>query len=104
MNGLDRIYSSQRKVWRRAPSNRRSGKAGLGLREEIGSRGSGSDVLSSAGDGQAQLNGPFSSGASFIPMTDLGKNLWDARARIMNSFIPLLSRDDVAREVQERRG
>jgi|GEM_PF-2660867 len=104
MSGNSETYSTQRRVWKRAESSRYSGKGGIGPLEERGYQGSGSDTGCSTGTCTAQPTGHISIEASFLPRTDLGKSLWDSRTRIFNSFLPLLSQDEVDREVRERRG
>ena len=40
----------------------------------------------------------------FVLRTPLAKRLWELRQEILASGVPLLSLDEVRREVQERRG
>ncbi|HEY2289963.1 MAG TPA: hypothetical protein VGM86_04600 [Thermoanaerobaculia bacterium] len=40
----------------------------------------------------------------FHPRTPLGRRLWEIRKRIVESGEPLLDREDLEREVAERRG
>jgi len=40
----------------------------------------------------------------FEPRTELGRRLWELRKKIVASGEPLLSRDEIEREVAERRG
>ena len=40
----------------------------------------------------------------FVPETELGKKLWEIRQRIVQSGVPLLSEEELARELAERRG
>jgi hypothetical protein len=40
----------------------------------------------------------------FPLVTPLAKKLWELRQKIIASGVPLLDWDDIAREVQERRG
>jgi hypothetical protein len=40
----------------------------------------------------------------FPLVTPLAKKLWELRQKIIVSGVPLLDWDDIAREVQERRG
>lgn len=47
---------------------------------------------------------PTASGQVYRPRTTLGQRLWDIRARIVASGNPLLSWDDLDRELAERRG
>ena len=42
--------------------------------------------------------------ATYVPRTALGRRLMAIRAEIVRSGVPLLSWDDVEREVAERRG
>jgi hypothetical protein len=45
-----------------------------------------------------------SSSEEFVPRTELGRRLWELRKKIVASGEPLLSRDEIEREVAERRG
>lgn len=40
----------------------------------------------------------------FHPRTPLGRRLWEIRKRIVESGEPLLDREDLEREIVERRG
>ena len=40
----------------------------------------------------------------FYPRTELGRRLWELRKKIVASGEPLLDRDEVEREIAERRG
>jgi len=40
----------------------------------------------------------------YTPRTDLGRKLWEIRARIVASGEPLLDWDEIDKEVAERRG
>jgi hypothetical protein len=40
----------------------------------------------------------------FMPPTPLGKKLWEIRQAIVASGVPLLSDDELEREIAERRG
>ena len=42
--------------------------------------------------------------ATYVPRTELGRRLLGLRAEIVRSGIPLLSREDLEREIAERRG
>jgi hypothetical protein len=42
--------------------------------------------------------------AEYVPQTPLGQRLWQIRQEIVESGEPLLSWDDIEREVAERRG
>jgi hypothetical protein len=42
--------------------------------------------------------------ATYAPRTELGRRLLELRAEIVRSGIPLLSWDEIEREVAERRG
>ena len=42
--------------------------------------------------------------SEFVPQTPLGKKLWEIRQKIVASGAPLLSDEELEREIAERRG
>jgi hypothetical protein len=48
--------------------------------------------------------GPDKKASSFTPRTAIAKHLWELRREVLASGVPLLSLEEIRRELQDRRG